>query len=338
MKKSIALLLCLLLLGAMLAGCGAKSEESLTMDSAASTAAGAPVEMPEEEIMYEEAATEEAVAQTTADLGMTATTASAEPETITDIGEKIIYSADLYLETTEFDRALAELDAMVTEVGGYVQQSSVDGSTRYNDDGTTSVVDRYAYYTIAVPSGKFESVLSKTGEIGNVISQQRYAENISSQYTDTEARVESLEVQEERLLAMMKETTDIESLIALEARLAEVTYEIESYQRTLNDWDRRVAYSTLYISLQEVEIYTPTVPVTRTFSERLGDAFSDGWSSFGRSVQGFVLGLAELLPVLILLGVVTAAVLIIVRRARRNKKKRTAPTGETKPENTEETK
>lgn len=315
MKKGIAALLALLLLFSLVS-CSAKY---------ASTAGDMAMEVPAEEPAAEEPAAPE-VDYNGWDT-VTEEETAAEPaagETAADttaLTEKIIYSASLSAETTEFDAAIAAIESMIAESGGYIQSSNISGDTRYNDDGTTSVVNRYASYTVAVPSEKFEDFLSKSGNIGNVTSLNRSAENITSRYTDTEARIASLKVQEERLLAMMEESGDLESLIALEQRLSEVTYEIESYQRDLNNWDRRVAFSTVSIDLWEVSVYTPTVPVTRTFGEKLSDAFSDGWKSFVRGVQNLVLVLAELLPNLVLLAVIVLAVIFIVRAIR---KRRTA--------------
>lgn len=320
MKKGIAVLLALLLL-LSLVGCGAKGEMAAS-DMAMEVPAEEPA-MPETEYGGWDAVTEEAVESPEAESG-----GGAEPDAT--LTEKIIYSASLSAETTEFDAAIAAIESMIAESGGYIQSSNVSGDTRYNDDGTTSVVNRYASYTVAVPSEKFEDFLSQSGTIGNVTSLNRSAENITSRYTDTEARIASLKVQEERLLAMMEESGDLESLIALEERLSEVTYEIESYQRDLNNWDRRVAYSTVSIDLWEVSVYTPTVPVTRTFGEKLGDAFSDGWKSFTRGVQGLILVLAELLPNLVLLAVIVLAVVFGVRVVRKRRAAKRAKT--TKPE------
>lgn len=315
MKKGIAVLLALLLL-LSLVGCGAKGEFS-TSDMAMEMPAEEPAApMPDYngwDVITEEEAEAEPAGETEADIAVQT--------------EKIIYSASLSAETTEFDAAIAAIESMIAESGGYIQSSNVSGDTRYNDDGTTSVVNRYASYTVAVPSEKFEDFLSQSGAIGNVTSLNRSAENITSRYTDTEARIESLKVQEERLLAMMEESGDLESLIALEERLSEVTYEVESYQRDLNNWDRWVAYSTVSIDLWEVSVYTPTVPVTRTFGEKLGDAFSDGWKSFTRGVQGLILVLAELLPNLVLLAVIVLAVVFgvrVVRKRRAAKRAKTA--------------
>ncbi len=239
------------------------------------------------------------------------------------ISEKIIYSAYISLETTEFDSAIASLEAMVNSFGGYIESSNVSGYTRYNSDGSTTVVDRYANYTVAIPSGNFEAALNQAGSLGT--NKNRSAENITSRYTDVSARIDSLQVQEERLLAMMKETTDIESLIALEERLSEVTYEKESFQRTLNNYDRQVAYSTITFYVNEVEIYTPTVTVTRTFGEKLSDAFRDGWKSFARGWQNFVLWLAEALPTLLLFTIIVVVMVLAIKKgSKRRAAKRAA--------------
>lgn len=313
MKKGIAVLLALLLLFSLV-GCSAKSEmatSDMAMEVPAEEPAAEEPAAPEvdysgwDTVTEEEAEAEPAAGETAADT--------------TALTEKIIYSASLSAETTEFDAAIAAFKSMIAESGGYIESSNISGDTRYNDDGTTSVVNRYASYTVAVPSEKFEDFLSQSGAIGNVTSLNRSAENITSRYTDTEARIASLKVQEERLLAMMEGTGDLESLIALEERLSEVTYEIESYQRDLNNWDRRVAYSTVSIDLWEVSVYTPTVPVTRTFGEKLGDAFSDGWKSFVRGLQGLILVLAELLPNLVLLAVIVLAVVFGIRAIRKRR-------------------
>ena len=182
MKKGIAVLLALLLL-LSLVGCGAKSELS-TSDMAMEVPAEEPAApMPDYEgwdvITEEEAEAEPAEAESGT---------AAEPDDAT-VAEKIIYSASLSAETTAFDTAIASIESMVTESGGYIQSSNVSGDTRYNDDGTTSVVNRYASYTVAVPSEKFEDFLNQTGTIGNVTNLNRSAENITSRYTDTEARI-----------------------------------------------------------------------------------------------------------------------------------------------------
>ena len=236
--------------------------------------------------------------------------------------EKIIYSGYIKLETTVFDQTLTSLSQMVAQNGGFIQDSNVQGRTRYNNDGTTSVVDRWASYTIRIPSENFESFMAMTNGIGNVTSSNRNAQTVTSQYTDYEARLSSLTIQEERLLDMLKQATDLDSLIALEARLSEVRYEIESIERNLRNLDNRFAYSTVTINIQEVEVYTPVTSVTRTFGEKMSDAISDGWTDFVRGLEDLCIWIAEALPVLVILLVQGAAALFIVVLIRKKLRKK----------------
>lgn len=147
---------------------------------------------------------------------------------------------------------------------------------------------------------------------------------MTSQYTDYEARLSSLRTQEERLLSMLEKSDDVDSLIALEERLADVRYETESIERNLRNLDRQIAYSTVSVGLQEVEIYTPTKPVQRTFGEKMHDALSEGWSSFVRSLQYFLIDLTYSLPGLILFVLIVAAVIFVLLCIRRRVKAKKA--------------
>ena len=338
MKKNriLALALCLLLLLAVLNGCAAKSaapQEAVAEGAYDNAYVEAPaaaeykseafaepeMAMPEPE----EAIATESVAGNIESAGGEAVKPDEQPTT--DFAAKIIYSADLNLQTTEFDKAVATLEAMVKSFGGFVENSNVYGDIQYQTDGTSKTVNRWAYYTLRVPAQKFEQFLSQTSGIGNVVSSSRNAENVTSRYTDFEARLDSLRTQEDRLLAMLEKAEDVDSLIALEQRLADVRYETESIERNLRNLDMQISYSTVCVNLQEVEIYTPTVPVQRSFGEKLSDALSDGWSSFVRGIQRFFLGLVESLPGLILFLLIVAALFFIVRaivrKIRRKKQK-----------------
>ena len=320
MKKTLALLLTILLLLSAMTGCGAKSE------SAAAEAPSASADMKYEYTVEEEAPAEEIEAETM-DFSTTSGDGSEGAMTVEEVqtyAEKIIYSGHVYMETTEFDAALSALDRAVKEFGGFVQDSSVNGHSRHNEDGTTTVVNRWGYYVVRIPTKSFDTFMTMTAEIGNVTSSSRTAENVTSQYTDYEARLSSLYTQEERLLKMLEESGDLESLIQLEARLSEVRYEIESIERNLRNLDQRLAFSTVTLELQEVEIYTPTVTVQRTFGEKLSDAFSDGWKGFVRGLQNFIVGLARSLPGLILFAAIVAVVLLVVRKIFRRRKARKA--------------
>lgn len=322
-KQLLALLLAAIVALCALTGCAAKSMGAAADASyAESTAAQAPAAEPTEVEMKEEAYEEEfAFDAVTAEGGESA---DAQPtETLADLTAKIIYSASVSIETTAFDEAVSALERQVTAIGGFVESSNISGDTLYNSDGTTEVVNRWAYYTVRIPATQFSAFLQQTDGFGNVISTYRNAQNITSAYTDNEARLSSLNTQHERLLDMLAKSEDVETLIALEQRLADVRYEIEAIERQQRNYDMQIQYSTVDLDLREVEIYTPTAPVKRSFGEKLGSSLSDGWRSFARGMQNLVLELASALPTLILLAAIAVALVLLIKKrvkARRAKK------------------
>ena len=338
LSRILALLLCMTVLALSIAACAASTKSAYqAADSAASanTASYAPETAASEAPMEEfaEAEYEGAALSTT-----TAVTEEGIPDASTaDAASKIIYSANLQAQTTDFDAAIAALDKQIASFGGFIERSDISGDTRYNNDGTTTVINRWADYTIRVPATKFEEFLRQTEGLGNVTSVSRYAENVTSQYTDYEARLSSLRTQEERLLAMLEKSEDVDSLIALEQRLSDVRYETESIERNLRNLDLQISYSTVNLYLEEVEIYTPTVPVQRTFGEKLPDAFSDGWKSFVRGVQYFCIDLASMLPGLVLFVLIVLAVFFlgrkIVRKVKTKRERKKAEPQASEPEN-----
>ncbi len=326
MKKRpiLAILLAMLLALTMLAGCGATSKSMAAADSAPAesyqydTKAEMPAEEPAaaetEEFAYDTVATEAGGGAETP-----------EPDdSVADYTAKIIYTASVSIETTEFDKAVAALESQVRKIGGFVESSNVTGDTQYNSDGTTTVVNRWAYYTVRIPCEQFESFLHETEGFGNVTATSRDAQNVTSAYTDFEARLSSLNTQEERLLDMLAKSEDVETLIALEQRLSDVRYEIESIERSLRNYDMQIKYSTVDLDLREVEVYTPTVPVRRTFSQKLSDSLSDGWNGFTRGVQDLILGLAAALPTLILLAVIVVVAVVLIKKYRRKRRAKKA--------------
>ena len=342
-RSSLAILLAALLALTIFTGCAA-STKSASADSAAQAPAAsynskseaAAAEMPmEEPAAAEEFAEAEEFAYDTVATTEAGGGAAETPEpddSVADYTAKIIYTASVSIETTEFDKAVAALENQVQKIGGFVESSNVTGDTQYNADGTTTVVNRWAYYTVRIPCDHFESFLHETEGFGNVTSTSRDAQNVTSAYTDYEARLSSLNTQEERLLDMLAKSEDVETLIALEQRLSDVRYEIESIERNLRNYDMQIKYSTVNLDLREVEVYTPTVPVRRTFSQKLADSLSDGWNGFTRGIQNVILGLASALPALILLAVIIAAVIVCIKKARKKRKAKKAAQDPTPPQ------
>lgn len=309
MKKTLSLLLAVLLVFALCA-CG-------SADSA-SSAPSAAYDMVSTETAYPAEAPEE-------DYGGFAVAGGTQLETGSGAApegspEKLIYSASATVETTEFDRTIEKLSALVEQYGGFVESSSINGSNYYTQSRGYSS-ERYASYVIRVPSGKFSALMGSLSTLGNVPYSHTYTENITAQYYDTDARLTAYQTQEARLLEMMEAAETVEDLIAIEEKLTELRYQIESLQSTLKNWDRQVAYSTLDLEVQEVIEYTPESRMS--YGQELALALTNGLRRTGEFFKDLLLAIVGALPALVILAVVLAILIPVWKKhwkARRAKK------------------
>lgn len=230
-------------------------------------------------------------------------------ETSADLDpEKIIYSANASLETTEFENTLSALNALIDRLGGWVESSSVSGSD-FNTLSRGAKTRRSADYTIRVPNEKFDELMKELPALGNVPYSHVYTENVTAEYYDTETRLKTYEAQEQRLMELLDMAETVSDVIEIENELTEVRYRIESLKTTLRGWDRRVSWSTLYLSVSEVVEYTPQEK--QQYGSRLAEALSDGIEELGE----FFLDFVEVLPILLLLLAVLVAVILAVKKA-----------------------
>ena len=304
LRKITALVLSLLLVLSLCA-CGSSSNASASNRKEASYSAAAPQAMYEaayeagDYYMPEPAPAEEAAFGVSNGSAAKDESQESAPETNP---EKIIYSADATVETTEFDKSIAALEKLLADCGGFVESSSVNGSNYY-DSARGNVSRRTANYTLRIPSAKFSGVMNSLETLGNVPYTYMYTENVTAQYYDVEARMKAYQAQEARLLEMMDLAETVEDIITIEDKLTDVRYRIDSLQSSLNNWDRRVAYSTLSLTVKEVQVYTPETVTKITYGERLANAFKDSLTGTAEFFKNLLVFLVSILPALVILAV-----------------------------------
>ena len=66
-----------------------------------------------------------------------------------------------------------------------------------------------------MPKDRFEAVTGSLDALGNVISLRADAQNITAQFFDTESRLASYRIQEERLLSMLEKADPYDGLCIL---------------------------------------------------------------------------------------------------------------------------
>ena len=240
------------------------------------------------------------------------------PDTEKETVRKIIKTYDLNAETKDFDTTVSALAALVAEHGGYVESNSINYR---NYDNTQS--SRYASYKFRIPAENADAFVNSVGNTLNVTRNSSYAEDVSETYYSIEATLEELTTERDSLLAMMESLDnqqDYNFWLTLQTRLSEVRQQIARLQAQLNNYDSRVSYSTVNLSINEVVTYTPT---EESFWAKLGGAFGKGWTAFGEFMQGLVIVIVTIFPFLLIPAAAGIVVIVLIRRkgGKKNAKK-----------------
>lgn len=241
-----------------------------------------------------------------------------------DPSVKMVYRASMELETTEFDQAAGDIDTLVEQLGGYLEEQSVRNySSGY----------RYATYTVRVPAEKFRPFLNQIGEVCHVVYQTQSAENITERYYDTDSRLRTAQTKLDRLQELLSKADNMADIITLEEAISDTEYEIESLSGTLRHYDALVGYATIGLELREVTRLTEVTEPPATFGQKLLTSFREGLKSFAEGLEDLALWLAyHWLGLLVFVAIAALVVRLFKRRGKgiklgRRKKDKTPPDG-----------
>ena len=299
MKKKVEAFLIAVMLVMLTAGCGNSSK--MAVEDRATVSSGAELDG---EYSWD---TDE-----TADTGVPSENGL---EAQVENGRKLIRTVSLSLETKEFDSVLTNLSTKTTELGGYIETSSVNGNS-YSHHST-----RYASYVIRIPADKLNEFVEVVSELGNVTQKNESVEDVTLRYIDVESHKKALETEQERLLELLSKAENMEEILTIESKLSDIRYEIENYESQLKTMDNQIDYSTVSVYIDEVERVTDTGE--KGFFEEIKERFGNSLYIVARGIRGLVIGILGSLPILIVCGGVIAVVVIVVRKIlkKRNMRK-----------------
>ena len=220
-------------------------------------------------------------------------------------GSRVIRTAQLRIQPTDFDAARQALDRIIADAGGFVGRIVVSG-----DRGNARVVEA----TLRIPSSKLDAVLASLRALGHVSGETREGEDVTRQSADLDARLANARTSEARLRQLLEHRTgDLADVLAVERELARVRQAVESMDAERKSLDQRIAYATVDVTLTEERKAEVEIGPT-SFSTLLRNAFVDGWTMALGLVLGTVLVAVRLAPILLVLGAVLVPVLRLVRR------------------------
>ena len=220
---------------------------------------------------------------------------------ITD--RKIIYKATMDVRTEKYDDYIKNLKAKLNEYGGYFA---------YFKEYSSS--ERSLSAEIRIPADKYESMREVTGSLCTVVRSEQTANDVTANYMDIESRIASLKAQKESLDNMAKAATSTSELIEIQKAVSDVVYQLESYEKQLLAYDDLISYSTITLTVEEVN---DEQPVKEGPFKRIGNNFMSSLKFIGSAVVEVFVFFIGYLPIFVVIGAIVAVIVVAVTRRRK---------------------
>jgi hypothetical protein len=147
-------------------------------------------------------------------------------------GPMLIYTANLTMAVFEVARALADLEELARDVGGFMAR---------RDDRSI---------TLRVPVARFDESLKRIAKLGDVLHRDVTAEDITEEFHDLEVRIKNLHAIRDRLEQLLARAAKVEDSLLIERELDRVAAEIDRIEGRMKFLRDRASYSTITVAFQ----------------------------------------------------------------------------------------
>ncbi len=309
MKRTLLIILALMIAAMTLTGCGA----SYASDSATSVSSSY---YDSDFGWYDDYEVEEAVVEAAEDYNPD-TDSIYDDTDVESSSRKLIKNRTMDVQTIEYDQFISDLKSWVSSLGGYIESSSEYGNSYYSSGLRSSD------FTIRIPADCYDEFAEAIGDMATVTYSYEYVNDVTSTYVDIEARLTALTTERDSFLALMEKAETVEEILQIQSYLTDVNYEIESYTAQLKTYDDKISYSTFYIYVSEVRRISTEVSNPTVF-ERISSNLSDNFYDIGEGFKDAFVWIISALPYLVLVAVPVIIVVIIVKVAVKKSKKKKA--------------
>lgn len=235
----------------------------------------------------------------------------------------LAYAAErLIIRSGNISMTVEDTRAALTTIEGMVERMAGEGAFVVSADeyGGTEGSQPHITIGIRIPASRFAATMDRLAELAvNVTSRNESAQDVTEEYVDLEARLESLEAARQRLLEIMQDARSTKDLLEAELQLTQREAEIESIKGRMQYLEQSAQLSSIWIELQPHILSQPVGDQWRPAetTRRAVDTLLDGLRGFGDFAIFFAIAI---LPWLVVMGVMLAAIVLLVRwrsRARR---------------------
>lgn len=231
-------------------------------------------------------------------------------------GDSSAVTERLIIRTGRMAMVVEDTRATRAAVEGMVAEMRAQGAYVVSGDeyGGTGGAQPHVTMSIRVPAMHFDQTMDLLADMAvEVTNRNESAQDVTEEYVDLEARLESLEAARQRLLQIMEESRSTKDLLEAEQQLTQREAEIESIKGRMKYLSQSAQLSSIWIELEPHILSQPVDDEWRPAEtvRRAVQALLAGLRGFGDFLIFFAIAI---LPWLILVVLVISVVVWLVRR------------------------
>lgn len=218
-------------------------------------------------------------------------------------GQRLIYQAEYTLQVENARDAMDRLQELTIGLGGYVADAVLDQAEAGAHSGRI---------VLRVPAPSYEQAIGSLKGFGAIKRERQWAQDVTSEYTDMENRLRTLEEFEGQLRGLAASAANFDDWLRLSRQINETRVEIDNLKGHLKRLTNQVEYATLTVSL--VEPGAAEQMAGAGLGARSVQAFERSVQALGALAAAAVVGIAAAAPFLLPALVAGAALLLLMRR------------------------
>ena len=209
-----------------------------------------------------------------------------ESVNLTHVERRLIKSAFIRIRVENLDIAAAFVSDLMSKYSAYAASTTIQENSRH--------------YSLRVPSHHYDAFLAEMNGMGRLIHRSENTEDVTLRYFDLEGRLESKRELLRTFQSYLGRANNIEEILSVEARIADLQREIEFVGTQLRNLANRIDYSTIDLNL----LGPVGAPLNRreTFGERSRQLLGN-FGGFLSTVAIVLLGIVIYgIPILVVLS------------------------------------
>jgi len=152
-----------------------------------------------------------------------------------DLDRKIVMTAFVRVRVENLDESDSLIKDLMKKYNAYASSTSIEDNSRH--------------YSIRVPSLVYKAAIDEINGMGRILIRSENAEDVTLRYYDLEGRLATKKELLKTFQSYLGKAKNIEEILSVEKRIAELQYEIEGTGKELRNLANRVDYATIDLSV-----------------------------------------------------------------------------------------